>query len=251
MSETSAIRAISGVNFIANEHLPVCKTAIHLHHDAMRQLALDITAPPAPSFDNFVVGRNAEAIAHLRAAIAGGGERFVYLWGEAGSGRTHLLKAAVAASEQATYVACEANSVFEDAAPLLAADDVERLGADAQIVLFNRYNALREQGGGLIASGNVPPVQLNLRADLMTRLGWGLVVQVHVLTDEEKARALAQHAQARGFTLADEVIAYLLTHAPRDMGALFATLDALDRHSLETKRAVTVPLAHDFLQLKI
>ena len=213
----------------------------------MRQLALDITAPPAPSFDNFVVGRNAEAMAHLRAAVAGGGERFVYLWGEAGCGRTHLLKAA-AASENATYVACEANSVFDDDAPLLAADNVEHLGADAQIALFNRYNALREHGGGLIASSNVPPVQLTLRADLLTRLGWGLVVQVHALSDDAKAQALAQHAHARGFTLSAEVIAYLLTHAPRDMGTLFTTLDALDRYSLETKRAVTVPLVRELLQ---
>ena len=194
------------------------------------------------------MGRNAEALAHLRAAIAGGGERFVYLWGEAGCGCTHLLKAVAAESASAIYVACKANSVFDDEAPLLAADDVERLGADAQVALFNRYNALREQGGGLIASGRVPPVQLKLRADLLTRLGWGLVVQVHALTDDEKARALAQHAKARGFTLSHEVIAYLLTHAPRDMGALFATLDALDRHSLETKRAVTVPLVRELLQ---
>ena len=207
----------------------------------MRQLALDITVPPAPTFDNFVVGRNAEALAHLRAALAGSGERFIYLWGEAGCGRTHLLQAA-AAGARAKYIACAAGSVFDDDAPLLAADDVERLGSDAQVALFHRYNTLREQGGALIASGRVPPVQLKLRADLLTRLGWGLVVQVHALTDAEKAQALAQHAQARGFTLADEVTAYLLTHAPRDMGALFATLDALDRHSLETKRAVTVPL---------
>ncbi len=218
----------------------------------MKQLALDITSPPAPTFDNFVVGRNAEALAHLRAAVAGGGERFVYLWGEPGCGRTHLLKAA-AASDNATnaanaaYVTCGANSLFDDDASLLVADDVERLGTDAQIALFNRYNALREHGGGLIASGNVPPVQLKLRPDLLTRLGWGLVVQVHALTDDEKARALAQHAKARGFTLSDDVIAYLLTHAPRDMGALFSTLDALDRYSLETKRAVTVPLVRALL----
>ncbi|MEQ1773492.1 MAG: DnaA regulatory inactivator Hda [Burkholderiales bacterium] len=213
----------------------------------MRQLALDITAPPAPTFDNFVVGCNAEVILHLRTAIAGQGERFVYVWGEPGSGRTHLLKAAAEEASNATYVACAANSVFDDGASILVADDVERLGSDAQIGLFNRYNALREQGGGLIASGSVPPVQLKLRADLLTRLGWGLVVQVHALTDDEKAQALAQHAQARGFTLSDEVIAYLLTHAPRDMGALFTTLDALDRHSLETKRAVTVPLVRELL----
>ena len=215
----------------------------------MRQLALDITAPPAPSFDNFVVGRNAEAVLHLHAAVAGSGERFIYLWGEAGCGRTHLLKAVVAGTN-AIYVACEANSNFDGDAPLLAADDVEALGAGAQVALFNRYNALREQGGALIASGNVPPVQLKLRADMLTRLGWGLVVQVHALSDDEKAQALAQRARARGFTLPDDVIAYLLTHAPRDMGALFAMLDALDRHSLETKRAVTVPLARDLIQQK-
>ncbi len=212
----------------------------------MRQLALDITALPAPTFDNFVVGRNAEAIAHLRAAIAGSGERFVYLWGEAGCGRTHLLKAA-AGAVRATYVACDSNSVFDDDTPLLAADDVEHLGADAQIALFHRYNTLREHGGGLIASGRVPPVQLTLRADLVTRLSWGLVVQLHALTDDERAQALTQRAKALGFTLSHEVTAYLLTHAAREMGALFATLDALDRYSLETKRAVTVPLVREWL----
>jgi DnaA-homolog protein len=212
----------------------------------MRQLALDITAPPAQTFDNFVVGRNAEAIAHLRAVVAGGGERFVYLWGEAGSGRTHLLKAA-ATGGRAAYIACGADSVFDDNAPLLAADDVELLGPDAQIALFRRYNALRDEGGCLIASGRAPPVQLDMRADLTTRLGWGLVVQVHALDDDDKAQALAQQAKARGFTLPGEVIGYLLNHAPRDMGALFAALDALDRHSLETKRAITVPLVRAWL----
>ena len=214
----------------------------------MRQLALDITAPPAPAFENFIVGRNAEAIAHLRAAVAGGGERFVYLWGEAGCGRTHLLKAAaLAAGADATYVACEASNTFDDATPLLAADDVERLGSDAQVALFHRYNALREQGGSLIASGSVPPVQLNLRADLLTRLGWGLVVQVHALSDDEKIHALKQHAGERGFALPVEVCSYLLAHAARDMGSLFATLAALDRYSLEAKRAVTIPLVRDLL----
>jgi DnaA family protein len=212
----------------------------------MRQLALDIVTTPAQTFDNFVVGRNAEAIAHLRAAINGNGERFVYLWGDAGSGRTHLLRAACAAGN-APYVACGANSTFDDVAPLLAADDVERLGDAAHAALFRRYNALREAGGGLIASAGVPPVQLNMRADLLTRLGWGLVVQVHALDDGEKAQALAQQARARGFTLPDDVIAYLLSRASRDARALFAALEALDRHSLETKRAITVPLVRAWL----
>ena len=215
----------------------------------MRQLALDITVSPAPTFGNFIAGRNAEAIAHLRAAAAGAGERFVYLWGEAGCGRTHLLRAAaLAAGAGAFYVACRANSVFDDAAPLLAADDVERLGSDAQVMLFHRYNALRELGGSLIVSGSVPPVQLKLRADLLTRLGWGLVVQVHALSDDEKIQALKQHARERGFALPEEVCSYLLAHVPRDMGSLFATLAALDRYALQAKRAVTLPLLRDLLR---
>ncbi len=214
----------------------------------MKQLALDIAAPPAPTFENFVAGRNAEAIAHVRAAAAGSGERFVYVWGEPGCGRSHLLKAALAYSAGARYVACGAQSRFDDTAPLLIVDDVEHLGGEAQIALFHRYNALREQGGALIASGSVPPVQLTLRADLLTRLGWGLVMQLHPLSDDEKTQALLQHAHARSFCMAPEVCSYLLAHTPRDMGALFATLDALDRFSLETQRAVTVPLVRSYLQ---
>ena len=191
----------------------------------MRQLALDITAPPAPSFDNFVVGRNAEALTHIRAAVAGGAERFIYVWGESGSGRTHLLKAA-ATHANSQYVACAEHSIFEDVAPLLAADDVGNLGGEAQVALFHRYNILRDRGGSLIASGGVPPVQLTLRADLLTRLSWGLVIQLHALSDEEKSQALTQRARERGFDLPAEVCAYLLAHTPRDMGALFATLGA-------------------------
>lgn len=213
----------------------------------MKQLALDITSSPAPTFENFVVGRNSEAIAHLRDAVAGNSERFVYVWAESGSGRSHLLKAAVAESPGAQYVACGPQCRFDDTAPLLIADDVDCLDSDGQVALFNRYNALREQGGGLISSGSVPPVQLALRADLLTRLGWGLVIKLHPLTDDEKTQALLRHAQARGFYMAPEVCSYLLAHTPRDMGALFAMLDGLDRFSLETKRAVTVPLVRSYL----
>jgi DnaA family protein len=91
-------------------------------------------------------------------------------------------------------------------------------------------------------------VQLKLREDLVTRLAWGLVYQVHALTDENKAQALADHATSRGFRLAPEVSDFLLTRARRDLPTLLATLDALDRYSLETRRPVTVPLARELLQ---
>jgi DnaA family protein len=90
-------------------------------------------------------------------------------------------------------------------------------------------------------------VELKLRADLLTRLGWGLVLQVRALNDEEKIHALTQRARARGFALPPEVCAYLLVHAPRDMESLFAALAALDRYSLETRRAITIRLLRELL----
>ena len=221
----------------------------------MKQLALDIACPPLPTLDNFVVARNGELLAHLqRMAKRQAQERFLYLWGARASGRSHLLKGAVAALQRAgataIYIGCAAgNRLDEGLARMgcLALDDVDRLDDEGQIVAFDLFNALRERDGVLLAGGCVPPVQLKLRKDLATRLAWGLVYQVHALTDEEKVRALADHAAGRGFRLPPEVCDYLLTRASRDLGALVATLDALDRYSLETKRPVTVPLARELL----
>jgi len=216
----------------------------------MRQLALDIAPPPAPTLDNFVPGRNGELVAALRALAHGASrERFIYLWGDSGSGRSHLLRAVLEAARRNGRPAAwfdPASGTPEDA--LVAADDVQSLAAEAQIGLFNLYNRIRDGSGALVASGDAAPAQLKLRADLVTRLGAGLVYQLHGLSDEEKAAALQRHAGARGLRFAPEVIAYLLRHSRRDMPSLLALLDALDRYSLETKRAITLPLLRELLQ---
>lgn len=222
----------------------------------MKQLAFDFAPPPAPTLDNFVPGRNAELLQNLqRLAAAGAGERFLYVWGAPGSGRTHLLRGAVAAARaggaNAAYVTCVDNMRLpEDIERLdcVAVDDVQHLDAEAQIALFNLYNELRERRGALLASGDAPPAQLELRQDLVTRLGWGLVYQVHALSDDEKAQALKHQAAVRGFALADEVCAYLLTRTRRDMSSLLALLDGLDRYSLQVKRPVTIALVRELLQ---
>jgi DnaA family protein len=221
----------------------------------MKQLALDFAIAARPTLDNFVVGRNGELAAQLRRIAAGPGEeRFVYLWGAAGCGRTHLLKAAVAAMERAgasaAYVACGADAQWPEGLERMdcvALDDVDRAGADAQAAAFHLYNVLREHNRALVVAGAAPPMQLNLREDLKTRLSWGLVYQVHALTDDEKTRALGDYAAMRGFRLPLEVCEFLLTRVRRDMPSLLGMLDALDRYSLETRRPVTVPLARDLL----
>ena len=221
----------------------------------MKQLALDFTSPPQPTLDNFIAGVNGELLQNLRRlASRDAHEHYLYLWGRPGSGRSHLLKGAVAELQRegaaAVYVACTAGIRLADGLERMdcvALDDVDRLDDEGQVVVFDLYNALRESGGALLASAAAPPVQLKLREDLVTRLAWGLVYQVHALTDENKAQALADHAASRGFRLAPEVSDFLLTRARRDLPTLLATLDALDRYSLETKRPVTVPLARELL----
>ena len=200
----------------------------------MQQLLLELAPPPPPTLENFSPGRNGAAVKALREALSGG-EGFVFLWGPGGSGKTHLLRAFSSAASAATREA-------------VAADDVARLGEAAQADLFDLCNRLRASGGALAASGEVPPAQLPLRTDLRSRLASGIVLQLHPLSDAEKAAALAAHAAGRGMALDRELIAYLLAHFDRDMGTQIAMLDALDRHSLQRQRPITLPLLKEALR---
>jgi len=105
----------------------------------MRQLLLDFTQAPAPTFENFVPGRNAEALAAVRAALAGIPERVLYVWGETGSGKSHLLHAFASAREGARYVRGE-DYLGAESGGILVVDDVERLGEARQVALFNAFN---------------------------------------------------------------------------------------------------------------
>ncbi|HXF80948.1 MAG TPA: DnaA regulatory inactivator Hda [Usitatibacter sp.] len=213
----------------------------------MRQLLLDFTQAPAPTFANFVPGGNAELAHAVEAAVGGrSAERVMYLWGETGAGKTHLLKAfAHAGAPRARYVPARD---FMDAAGagMFAVDDVEQLTGDEQVALFNAFN--ERSFDFLLVSASAAPRDVNLRRDLATRLATGLTYRVLPLTDAEKRSALAAHAKARGFAIPEEVSAYLLSHARRDMGSLIGALDSLDRYSLETGRPITIPLLKEALQ---
>ena len=230
----------------------------------MRQLLLDFTQAPAPTFENFVTGRNAEPLAAVRAALDGhrnGGRspvspdmgsvthsastRVLYLWGETGAGKSHLLRAFAAARADALFVRGEDYRGTE-AGGMLVLDDAERLGEARQVALFNAFN--ERAFDAILVSAHAAPRDVALRRDLATRLATGLAYRLLALTDEEKREALAAHARARGFALSEEVAAYLLNHARRDMPSLMRALDALDRHSLETGRPITVPLLKAALQ---
>jgi DnaA-homolog protein len=213
----------------------------------MRQLLLDFTQAPAPTFANYVHGANAELAHALEAAARGEcAERLIYLWGESGAGKSHLLKAFVqAVGPRARYVPAR-DYMDAGQAAVFAVDDVQHLTEDEQISLFNAFN--EHSFEFLLVSADAAPRDVKIRRDLATRLATGLTYRVLPLTDAEKRSALAAHANLRGFRIPEEVTSYLLTHAPRDMGSLIGALDSIDRYSLETGRPVTVPLLKEALE---
>ena len=215
----------------------------------MTQLLLGISPDWIPTLDNFVAGHNVELLSALDHALnKTQTERGFYLWGGAGSGKSHLLQGAIEKAKAIGLSAVYASGMVPEVAQVVAVDNVEQLDDAAQIALFELYNRQREKGGMLLVSGNAAPAHMTLRDDLRTRLGWGLVYQVQALSDEEKAMALQQHASARGFILTAEVVQYLLRHGRRDLPALLNVLDALDEHCLRLKRGASVPLLKEVMQ---
>lgn len=219
----------------------------------MSQLALDLLQPLQPTLANFVPGRNAEALDALVRLVrppqfTHAPARIIYLCGEAGCGRTHLLSALAAVAPGASWTP---GGVLEGPG-LTLVDDVETLDAAAQVALFNRLNAVRARDdAACVVAGPLPPARLPLRDDLRTRLAWGLVYQLHPLSDAEKAAALRTHAAATGLALPDDVLAFLLARLPRDMRTLVAVLDALDAFALARKRPLTLALLREWLQLRL
>lgn len=223
----------------------------------MKQLLLNLKADTPQTFEHFVVGHNNEVVTRLLDIATGTAQdvvqdHFIYIWAATGAGKTHLLQAvAHETMPNALLLTPDApldEFEYDDKITYYLIDDCDRLSASQQIAAFNLFNQIRERGGYLISTGELPPAQLALREDLRTRLGWGLIYQLYELTDEEKMAALHHIAQSRGITLASGILPYLLTHYRRDMPSLSHLLDALDSYSLETKRPVTLPLLRELLQ---
>ncbi len=220
----------------------------------MDQLVLDLTPPPSPAFDHFIAEHNRQITAALTDPL---GERFIYLWGEPGVGKTHLLQHWVehahATGRAAIYLDARTEHLpdFAREARCVAVDHVDDLAPDDQIVLFSIFNSLKEGDGQLLTAGREPPQHLKLRDDLRTRLGWGLVFQVQAMDDNDKLAALRHHATMRMVDIPDDVFAYLITHWRRDMASLIAMIDALDHYSLALRRPITVPFVKNILDSKL
>jgi DnaA family protein len=219
---------------------------------AMRQLALDLRRVEVPTLENFVAGRNVEVLAQLcllRAGTSTAGAPLIYLWGEPGCGKSHLLQALAGEAGMLgpeAPIAAFAAAIERAGPSIVAIDDCERLDAARQQLAFQLLNHARARPGAtVLAAGAQPPLALALRDDLRTRLGSGLVYRLHLLTDQEKAAVLGRVAAGRGVMVSPDVVPWLIAHTSRDIRALLRLFDALDRYAFERRRAITLPLLRE------
>jgi DnaA-homolog protein len=217
----------------------------------MQQIPLAIGPDVLPTFDSFLPGPNAAAHEHLQSLDVTAAP--VYLWGPSGSGKTHLLRALAHQRQQAG----QRVGWFDagDAVPwplspdwaLVVIDRCEALDEAAQHAAFTLFVDATAHAVQIAAAGRLPPVDLPLRDDLRTRLGWGHVFALNPLSEAETRAALRREGDRRGIFLSDDVMDHVLTRFDRDMGSLVRLLDRLDHYALARSRAVTVPLLRNML----
>lgn len=225
------------------------------------QLPLSVQLRDSAALDGFIAGPNGEVVGAIRAALRGQAPRRLLLHGASGSGRTHLLQAAVRtatdAGQRASYLSLNTAGVdtpqwlegleFYD---LLALDDLDAAIRDRDwaVALARLLDTVRARDTSLLLSANQPPEYLpTALPDLRTRLSACAVFALKPLDDLGRRQFLQQRAQLRGLELADDAADYLVRRLPRDGNSLMQALDELDRASLTAQRRLTLPFVQRWL----
>lgn len=229
------------------------------------QLPLSIGLRDDCRFDNYFVADNHEVVTALQCDAVIGNDAIIYLWGNTGTGKTHLLQAAchqmslmdngpgVAVAYLPLMQADQLDPVMLEGLEhlaLICIDDIQAIAAypEWEAALFHLYNRIRASGARCIISGNSGPNGLGLQMpDLVSRLCWGQVLHLNALDDDAVIGALQLRAHHRGLDLPEEVARFLWRRHPRDMTSLFALLERLDRDSLAAQRRLTIPFVKTFM----
>lgn len=225
--------------------------------DQHPQLTLSLDTAPATSFASFHVDdRNVMVRDAVRAFVRNKlDDSQIFIWGEDGAGKSHLLSAACEQLGAGGYRIAYLPGEFVNSAgalegmetrDLLCIDDLQRLDHASEIDLFHCINRCRDTGTRMILSADRAPDELGVRLpDLQTRLNWGLVFQLQALGENGLRQALRQEIQSRSLEASDEVVAYIMRRFPRRMSALKQVVDTLDQVSLIAQRRITIPLVKD------
>jgi len=226
------------------------------------QLPLRLIPQEDYSFNNFFFSENEELCSVLTDFCKQNTSNYLYLWGQADTGKSHLLMACTKQMQQAGHqvLYLPLAELVESASPvvldavenmtLLCLDELDSIAGlpDWEEAVFHCFNRLQHTGCQLLIASQFSPSTNNLQlADLSSRLGLGLIYQLKSLSDSEKQQALTIQAQSRGLILADEVSSYLLRRYGRDMAGLISILQQLDKASMSEQRKLTIPFVRQVL----
>jgi len=219
------------------------------------QLPLAIQLRDDATFENFYSGRHALLLNQLKQQLARG-ERYIYLFGPDGCGRSHLLQAACHAATALGLSSCflplaelrdyAPQDLFEglEQLSLVCLDDIQAVIGEPvwEEQLFHLFNRLLDHKVALLVAADRSVRELNpALADLSSRLNWGVVYQLQQADDEERLKVFCFRASQRGIAIEDEVARFIYHRCQRDMNALLEVLDKLDLASIKQQRRVTIP----------
>ncbi|CAK0773681.1 DnaA-homolog protein [Gammaproteobacteria bacterium] len=219
-------------------------------------LAVGLNAPP--DFANFVPGSNQEVLDQVRGWRQGEIASGLFLWGGSGTGKSHLLRAAVGwVGARPCHYLSLADPGGDEAlakAPTheaLCLDDLDAvLGqADWEKALFRLFLRLQADNGRWLAAARSPPQGLSIQLpDLRSRWMAAPAFQLRSPDDATRLIILQSTAQRRGLNLDEETACYLLHRVSRDLHSLDRLMDHLDQWSLVVQRRITIPLLRETLE---
>jgi len=213
------------------------------------------------TFDSFVVcDGNAGALQFSRRiADPDDPENLLYIYGPAGSGKTHLLKAIgqVMGEHSLRTVPClsfrepttadELCCRFAQAEALIV-DDLHLMPDDGGLraALWQVFNDFHSSGRKIVMAGLYAPRELPYLDDhLVSRLLWGLVARVDVSDDQSRQMILKKIAADRQVRIPDDVVDFILMTTSREVGDLISAFESVFRLSMVLKRRITLPLARE------
>jgi chromosomal replication initiator protein len=247
--------------------------------DERTEMRSDLAAPLDPrfTFEGFVVGKpNEFAYACARRVAerpSSPGFNPLFLYGGVGLGKTHLMHAiaweltdrpsapvsvAYMSAEKFMYrfiAAIRSQSTMEfkenlRSVDVLMIDDLQFLiGKDnTQEEFFHTFNYLVEQGKQIVVSADKSPSDLNgLEHRLRTRLGCGMVADLHATTYELRISILGAKAARAGVDVPGKVLEFLAHKITSNVRELEGALNRLVAHANLFGRPVTLETAHEVL----